>query len=321
MSTSPTRIAVLSRSFSRHPILRAELQARYPEASFNDTGRTLAGEELLGFLAGHDGAIVALEKMDAATLAAATDLKIIGKYGVGLDNVDLHACAAQGMLLGWSGGVNRRSVAELAISFMIAGLRGVTVSQAEIRAGIWRQFPGRQVSDVTVGLVGCGHVGQELARLLRCFGTRVIAHDLRDFPEFYAANDVTPVSLDALTEQADVISLHVPLTPKTRHLFDADRLSRMKRGAIIVNTARGGLVDEAALEEALVSGQLGAACFDVFEVEPPSRTSLLALPNFLATAHIGGSAEEAVLAMGRAAIDGLSNAVDPLSHIPEWARS
>lgn len=321
MSTSPTRIAVLSRSFSRHPILRAELQARYPEASFNDTGRTLAGEELLGFLAGHDGAIVALEKMDAATLAAATDLKIIGKYGVGLDNVDLHACAAQGMLLGWSGGVNRRSVAELAISFMIAGLRGVTVSQAEIRAGIWRQFPGRQVSDVTVGLVGCGHVGQELAKLLRCFGTRVIAHDLRDFPEFYAANDVTPVSLDALTEQADVISLHVPLTPKTRHLFDADRLSRMKRGAILVNTARGGLVDEAALEEALVSGHLGAACFDVFEVEPPSRASLLALPNFLATAHIGGSAEEAVLAMGRAAIDGLSNAVDPLSHIPEWARS
>lgn len=321
MTTAPQRIAVLSRSFSRHPILRAELQARYPDASFNDTGRTLAGEELLGFLAGHDGAIVALEKMDAATLAAATDLKIIGKYGVGLDNVDLHACAAQGKLLGWTGGVNRRSVAELAISFMIAGLRGVTVSQAEIRAGVWRQFPGRQVSDVTVGLVGCGHVGQELARLLRCFGTRVIAHDLRDFPAFYAETGVTPVSLDELTETADVISLHVPLTPKTKRMFDAGRLSRMKRGAILVNTARGGLVDEPALEQALIDGQIGAACFDVFEVEPPDRTSLLALPNFLATAHIGGSAEEAVLAMGRAAIDGLSNAVDPLSHIPEWARS
>lgn len=318
---APSRVAVLSRSFSRHPILRAELQERFPEATFNDTGRTLAGEELLAFLAGHDGAIVALEKMDAATLEAAKDLKIIGKYGVGLNNVDLHAAAARGILLGWTGGVNRRSVAELAIAFMIAGLRGVSVSQAEIRAGTWRQYPGRQVSDVTVGLLGCGHVGQELAKLLRAFGTRVIAHDLRDFPDFYARNEVTPVSLDELVATSDVLSLHVPLTERTAGILDAGRLAAMKKGAVLVNTARGGLVDEAALERLLVEGHLRAACFDVFEVEPPTCESLLALPNFLATAHIGGSAEEAVLAMGRAAIEGLSSPVDPLSHIPDWDRA
>jgi len=318
--SAPNRVAVLSRSFSRHPVLRAELQARYPDATFNDTGRTLAGEELLGFLAGHDGAVVALEKMTADIFAQAKDLRIIGKYGVGLDNVDLAAAARHGVKVGWTGGVNRRSVAELAIAFMITGLRGITVSQAEIEAGIWRQFQGRQLSDVTVGLLGCGHVGKELATLLRAFGTKVVAHDIRDFPEFYAASGVEPVSLEEMIARADVISLHVPLTPRTRHVLDATRLKAMKRGAILVNTARGGLVDEEALEALLVEGHIAAACFDVFEVEPPTRPSLIALPNFLATAHIGGSADEAVVAMGRAAIDGLSNAVDPLSHIPDWAR-
>jgi D-3-phosphoglycerate dehydrogenase len=311
---------VLSRSFSRHPVLRAELEERHPGITFNDTGRTLAGDELIGFLQGHDAAIVALEKIDGAVFSALPGLRIVSKYGVGLDNVDLQAAARHGLRVGWTGGVNRRSVAELAIAFMIYGLRGVGVSGAEIRSGVWRQYLGRQVSDATVGLIGLGHVGQELARLLRGFGTRVLAHDVRSFPDFCAAHSVEAVGLDDLLTRSDVVSLHIPLTPKTRNLIDAERLSAMKPGAVLVNTARGGLVDEDALEAALRDGRLAAACFDVFATEPPDCPGLLALPNFLATAHVGGSAEEAVLAMGRAAIEGLTNAIDPLDHIPVWVR-
>jgi D-3-phosphoglycerate dehydrogenase len=317
--TSPRSVAVLSRSFSKHPVLRAELQARYPQAVFNDTGRTLAGEELIGFLRGHDAAVVALEKIDDATLAALPELRIISKYGVGLDNVDLAAAARRGIRVGWEGGVNRRSVAELAIGFMIAGLRGIITSHEEIKAGTWRQYRGRQLGAVTVGLVGFGHVGRDVAGLLRAFGSRVLAHDIRDIAAPARELGAEVVELDRLVAEADVISLHIPNTTLTRNLFDAARLAGMKPGAVLVNTARGGLVDEAALKASLASGHLAAACFDVFAFEPPRDMDLFSTTGFIGTGHIGGSAEEAVVAMGRAAIAGLDTATDPLFFIPSWA--
>ncbi|MBO1075795.1 phosphoglycerate dehydrogenase [Roseomonas marmotae] len=319
MTTSPRSVAVLSRSFSKHPVLRAELQAKYPQALFNDTGRTLAGEELIAFLRGHDAAVVALEKIDDATLAALPDLRIISKYGVGLDNVDLAAAARRGIRVGWEGGVNRRSVAELAIGFMIAGLRGVITSHEEIKAGTWRQYRGRQLGAVTVGLLGFGHVGRDVAGLLRAFGTRVLTHDIRDVSAPAAELGVEVTDLDTLVAQSDVISLHIPNTTATRNIFGADRLAAMKPGAVLVNTARGGLVDEDALKASLASGHLSAACFDVFAFEPPQDMELFNTTGFIGTGHIGGSAEEAVVAMGRAAIAGLDKATDPLSFIPSWA--
>lgn len=316
----PQRVAVLSRSFSRHPTLRAELLAAYPGATFNETGRTLEGEEIVNFLRGHDAAIVALEKVNDALLAKLPDLKIIAKYGVGLDNVDLEAAAKRDVKVGWKGGVNRRSVAELAIGLMIALLRLFPQTNAEVRSGTWRQTMGRQLSDRTVGIVGCGHVGKELATMLRPWGCRVLAHDIRDFADFYAANQVTPMALEPLLKEAEIVSLHLPLTSATRNMIDAARLSLMRPDAILINTARGGLVDEPALKEALKTGKLAGAGFDVFAKEPPTDQELLNLPNMLAVPHIGGSANEAVLAMGRAAIEGLVTASDALSHIPSWAR-
>ena len=315
----PTSIGVLSRSFSRHPVLRAELLAAYPTAVFNDSPHTLGGQALADFLAPHDAAIVALEHVDAALLGGLPNLRIISKYGVGLDNIDLHAAARIGIRIGWEGGVNRRSVAELAIAFMIVGLRGVMVSHEEIRRGIWRQYRGRQLSDATVGLIGFGHVGRDVARLLRAFNSRVLAHDIRDVAGPAADLGVEVVGLERLLESADVVSLHIPLTRRTARMFDASRIATLKPGAVLVNTARGGLVDEEALRLALIEGRLAGACFDVFATEPPDNAELFAAPGFIGTAHIGGSAEEAVLAMGRAAIAGLDRATDPLSFIPDWA--
>jgi D-3-phosphoglycerate dehydrogenase len=318
--SSPKSVAVLSRSFSQNPTLRAELTARCPNAVFNETGRSLAGDELVAFLKGHDGAIVALEKMDAAALAAASDLRVIGKYGVGLDNVDLHACVAHGIKVGWTGGVNRHSVAELTIAFAIAALRHMVRSNREILGGAFRQIQGRELRGKAFGLIGCGHVGKEVVHLLKPFGVRILAHDIRDFSDFYNAHGVSSVSLDQLTTEADIISLHVPLTPATRMLFDANRLARLKPGVILINTARGGLVDEAALSEALKSGHVAAAAFDVFSPEPPVNDALTGLVNFISTGHIGGSTAECVLAMGRSAIDGLFNAVEATDHIPDYLR-
>lgn len=156
-----------------------------------------------------------------------------------------------------------------------------------------------------MGIVGCGHIGKDLAVLLRGFDCKVLAHDILDFHDFYAAHGVHAQGLEELLRTADIVTLHLPLDESTRNIISAERLALMRPDAILINTARGGLVDEAALKAALEGGELAAAGFDVFESEPPGDTQLLNLPNFLCTPHIGGSSAEAILSMGRAAIEGL----------------
>ena len=305
-----TNVAVCSRSFSAHPTLRAELLARYPDARFNDAGKSLDGAELVDFIGDAEKAIIALETLDAPVITQFSKLKIISKYGVGLDKIDLRALADAGIRLGWTPGVNRRSVAELVISLAISLLRRIPFATSEVKAGRWKQYSGRLLSAQKVGIVGCGHVGKELVRLLQPFGCTVLTNDPVEYTDFYQEYNIQPVSLQHLITEADVISLHVPLDNSTRNLFSQDKLQKMKPGSILINTARGGIVDEEALLDALKQGPLGAAAFDVFASEPMYDDRLLSLPNFIATPHIGGSSVEAILAMGRAAIDGLDNSVE-----------
>jgi phosphoglycerate dehydrogenase-like enzyme len=294
-------IAVTSRSFSRHPLLRRELLDRHDDVRFNDAGSSLRGEELVAFLEGCEQAIVALEPIDDALLERLPALRVISKIGVGLDTVDVAAVESRGIRLAWSAGTNSRSVSELALALMISALRHLPQASNELRRGVWSQSKGSLLSGKTVGLVGYGHAGRDLASLLRPFDCRILAADVRPVDE----PEVELVPLDELLAAADVVSLHVTLDESTRGLLDRQRLELMKPTAVLVNTARGGLVDEAAVAELLRDGRLGAAAFDVFALEPPGDSELLALPNFLGTPHIGGSTEEAILAMGRAAIDGL----------------
>jgi len=311
-----TRVAVTSRSFSRHPVMRAELLDRYPDVTFNDSGSSLAGQALIDFLGGHEKAITALEVIDETLLAALPELKVIGKYGVGLDMLDLRAMQRHGVKLGWTGGVNKRSVSELVISCAIALLRHVPAANEEVKNGTFRQHLGRQLSGRTVGIVGCGHIGKDLVPLLKAFGCDVLAHDILDFPAFYAEHGVRPVALEALLRDAEIVTLHLPLDNSTRGMINAERLDLMRPDAVLINMARGGLVDEAALKQRLLDGRLAAAGFDVFSPEPPEDRELLNLPNMLAIPHIGGSSEEAVLAMGRAAIAGLDEAREAMSYLP-----
>jgi D-3-phosphoglycerate dehydrogenase len=309
-------VAVASHSFPKNPTLRAELLARYPGAVFNETGEPLRGRALVEFLRGHDKAITGLEALDEALFSAVPELGLVSKYGVGLDMIDLDAARRRGVVVRWTPGVNRQSVAELTIAFMIALCRRIVPLAGDLRRGVWGHGGGaRQISSATIGIVGCGHVGKTVARLCRAFGARVLANDIVDYAEFYRESGVQPVTLEALLRESDIVTVHTPLDASTRGLIDARALALMKPGAFLINTARGGIVDEAALKSALVERHLGGAAADVYAIEPPSDLGLLQLPTFLGTPHIGGATVEAVLAMGRAAIAGLAGGEGSIDHL------
>ena len=308
-------LVIASRSFSKHPVLRKEVLKRYPNAKFNDKGLSLNGNSLIEFLDGYEKAITALEKIDDSILKHLPDLKVIGKYGVGLDMIDLHAMKRNGVNLGWTGGVNKRSVSELVISYSIALLHRTIFANAEVRKGKWYQVKGRQLSDCTVGIIGCGHVGKDLVELLQPFNCKILANDVLDFKDFYKKYEVTSVGLEELIRKSDIVTLHLPLDKSTQNILDSDKLSLLKNDAVLINLARGGLIDEVALKELLNNNKIAGAALDVFEVEPPVDPSFATMDNVLITPHIGGSTEEAILAMGMAAIEGLENSEDPLNFL------
>lgn len=312
-----TRIAVVSPSFARNAALCAELSARYPNLTFTESTTVVAGEALIALLRGHDRAIVGLERIDDEVLEKVPELRVISKYGVGLDGIDIEALTRRGVKLAWTGGTNRRSVAELTLGFAIALLHRVPEAERALRDGRFQKWIGRQLTGRTFGIIGCGFVGQDLVKLLAPFGCRVLANDIRDYADFYREHRVTPVPLEQLLRESDIVSLHVPLDRTTMGMIGAGELALMRPGSLIINAARGGLIDEAALASALESGHLAGAASDVFTIEPDANPRLLAMPTFLGTPHIGGSSEEAQLAMGRAAIDGLENARVPGNGWPE----
>jgi phosphoglycerate dehydrogenase-like enzyme len=303
----PTPVAVTSRSFSRNHVLRSEMLERYERVTFNDEGLSLAGDSLVTFLEGHPLAITALERIDDSILERLPDLKVISKVGVGIDMIDLEAMKRHGVRLGWSRGTNARSVSELAIALMLALLRHLPIATQLVRQGEWRQVQGNTLTGKTVGIIGFGHVGRDLAALLGNFSCQVLAYDIAPLAD--VPTHVAQASLESLLGASDIVSLHTVLNDRTCNLLDRKRLTSMRPGALLVNTSRGGLVDEDALYEALSSGHLAGAALDVFSTEPPSDHPLLGLDEVIATPHIGGSTSEAVLDMGRAAIDGLSRAV------------
>lgn len=298
------QVAVTSRSFAKHPLLRRQIAERYPNVTFNDTGKTLADEELINFLKGHEKALIGLERINANVLKHLPELRTISRFGVGLDTLDLNALKEHGVKLAYTAGANKRSVAELVIAFALIMLRNLGPLNGHLKQGIWQSHKGRQLTNACVGIIGLGAIGKDLASLLKSFNCKMLCYDVVTHDQ----QEIEQVSLEKLLTSADIISLHLPLNNETKHIINSERLNLMKPNALLINTARGGLVDEDALYEVLKTNKIAGAAFDVFAQEPCVDSRLLSLANFFATPHIGGSTEEAIIAMGKAAIDGLENA-------------
>jgi (S)-sulfolactate dehydrogenase len=275
----------------------AQLQQRFE--THYDPALVDSPSELLALARDADALIVRNRtRVDRALLDAAVRLLVVGRLGVGLDNIDVPACAARGVEVIPATGANAGAVAEYVIGSALALLRGAIGRSDETLAGQWPRAAlsgGREIAGKTLGLIGFGGIGQLTARLARALAVRVIAHDplLADDAWIWNVIGVESCSLAALLAQADIVSLHVPLTDQTRGLIDADALARMKPDALLINTARGGIVDEAALAAALHAGRLGGAAIDVFEREPLAAPNPFAgAPNLILTPHIAGVTQE-----------------------------
>ena len=289
-------------AFCRSKILRAELARAFPNAAYNEKDRYLTESELVEFLNDADAALVGRDPVGERVVRALPRLKVVSKYGVGLDNIDRQALQTRGVTLCWTSGVNRRPVAELTFCFILGLCRKVFAGGYKLKRRQWVKDGGTSFAGKTLGIIGCGQVGKEVARLARPFDCRVLVRDILDMTEFCRQVGAAQVEFDDLIEAADIVSLHVPLTQATRRMIDDSVLRRMKPTAYLVNTSRGAVVDQQALKVALQEGVIAGAALDVFESEPPDDPEFLASPNLMVTPHIGGNSIEAVEAMGRAAI-------------------
>lgn len=297
------KVAVTSKAFAKDPALVAYLAASFPDYRLNHATRKLTDAELVEFLHNADAVILALEQLNASVLAHLPRLKVVAKFGVGLDNIDFAACAARQIPVLHQAGVNRQAVAELSLCMALMLLRNVYVTANLLSGGTWLKQGGHSLFGKTVGIIGFGHVGTALAALLQPFGCEILVHDIVDKTAECQALGARQVPLGTMLTTSAVLSLHCPLTDLTAGMVDADFLAAMPRGAILINTARGELVDLTALEAALRAGTIAGAALDVYDPEPPVQHALLAMPNLIPTPHIGGNSKEATEAMGKSAID------------------
>jgi D-3-phosphoglycerate dehydrogenase / 2-oxoglutarate reductase len=236
-----------------------------------------------------DGVITGSEPWPRALLEQCPRLRVLSRTGVGYDAIDLPACCELGVVVATTPGVNHHAVAEHTIALLFGVSRGFPERDQHVRAGTWHRFSTPRVQGTTLGIIGLGRIGRAVATRARGLGMRVIAHDPYPQDEFADQWNVELVSLEALWPQSDYVTLHLPANQGTRHVINARSLSCMKRGSVLINTARGALVDEAALVDALRSGHLRGAGLDVFEVEPlPLNSSLLSCPNVLLSGHLAG---------------------------------
>ena len=296
-------IGVTTVAFSKDIELIDELKSvGFKKVLINEPQRRFTQDELIKFLSKCDIAIVGLDKITGEVLSHVPNLKAISKYGVGLDNIDFEACKKHDVEVLHTQGVNKRSVAELALGCMLSLSRNIYVTSNDLKNGNWNKSGGTQISEKTVGIIGVGHIGKDMVELLKPFGCKILVNDIIDQNEYYKANDLIETTKDDIYKNADIITIHTPLTSELNYVLNKDAFSMMKPNTIVINTARGGLINQDDLKWALQNNIIAGAAIDAYEVEPPEDKELISLPNLITTPHIGGNANEAVKAMGLAAI-------------------
>ncbi len=284
--------------------LKDEGKAILAEQAQVDDRNGISADELLEIIGEYDAVIVrSRTKITAKVLEAAKNLKVIGRAGVGVDNIDLEAARVRGVTVVNAPQAATQAVAELVIGMMFALARSLTKADAAMKRGEWikKKLLGTELHGKTLGIIGMGRIGSRVGQLAKALGMEIVGYDPLIPAEEIERRGAKPVqTLDELYAVADVITLHVPLTPQTRGMIGKEAFGKMKRGVIVLCAARGGVIDEDALLEALESGQVSGAGLDVFAKEPPGATPLVTHPNVLATPHIGAQTAEA---QRRVAID------------------
>lgn len=299
------RVLVTPTSYGKiEPALKTQLEAEVGEVVYNTTGRPLSADELLTLIPEVDGYIAGLDTINRQVIETADRLKVIARYGVGVDAVDLGAARERGIIVTNTPGANSGSVAELAVGLMISLARNITTAAQATRSGQWPRLKGLSLDNKVVGLIGFGAIGQQVARKLHGFDCRIIAYDpVADVEKATQLGVELQPRLEVIT-QADFISLHLPLLPETQGMVNEGFLNRMKPGAYLINTSRGELIDEDALFQALKSDHLAGAALDCFAQQPPAADNpLLSLPQVIATPHMGAHTDAATNAMGWSALN------------------
>jgi len=300
MNLKECRLLVTPTSYGKNDSrLKTELEAQVGEVIYNPTGKPLTSADVAKLLPGIDGYIAGLDGIDANAIKTADRLKVIARYGVGVDNVDLRAAREKGIVITNTPGANSVSVAELALGLMLALARQIPEAVEAVHQGKWPRSAGLSLEGKTIGILGLGAIGKQLARRLAGFDCRVLAFDPCADAAFARDNHVELVKMDAAIEQSDFISLHLPLSTETRCLVNDAFLNKVKKGSFLINTSRGEVIDEDALLRALQTGHLKGVALDAFTTEPPDpKNPLLALPQVIATPHLGAQTDGATSNMG-----------------------
>jgi len=300
MELKECRLLVTPTSYGKNDLrLKTELEAQVGEVIYNPSGKPLLSNEVAQLLPGIDGYIAGLDAIDANALKTADRLKVICRYGVGVDNVDLNIARAKGIIVTNTPGANSVSVAELALGLILALARQIPEAVDAVHQGKWPRYSGISLEGKSIGILGLGAIGKQLARRLKGFDCNILAFDPYADAGFTKENQVVLTSMEGVIEKSDFLSLHLPLLPETRGLVNETFLKRMKKGSFLINTSRGEVVDEDALLAALQSGQLKGAGLDAFVVEPPDpKNPLLNLPQVIATPHLGAQTDGATSNMG-----------------------
>ena len=319
MNTLDT-VAVASRSFSKNDDLVKNLQSKYSSVILNNFGKTLQGDELVNFLMPATKAIIGIEELTEPVLDKLSKLKVISKYGVGLNNLDLKLLKKRNIRLGFTPGVNKQSVAELTLTLILIGLKKIQDNNIDIINGNWSQEKGSELYGKNIGLLGFGNIGQKLVSLLQPFDCKISFFDEKKFSKEdisnissnlnFEPNLIKQMSLQQVLKESDILSIHLPLNASTENIISLEELNELRSNVCIVNTARGGIVNEKDLYIFLSENPRSYAGFDVYKEEPAINNPLFKLKNFFGTSHRSSLTNEGILSMGMAAINGLDDNID-----------
>ncbi|MDK2806087.1 MAG: hypothetical protein PWQ94_1251 [Thermoanaerobacterium sp.] len=260
--------------------------------------RPLSADELIPLVKDADALIVGNDKVTEDVINAGTKLKIISRYGVGYDNIDLDAAKRKGVVVTNTPNTNDNSVADLTIGLMLVLARNILAVDRIVKGGEWKRIMGTEIYGKTLGIIGLGRIGKGVAKRAKGFSMKILCYDVYPDQEFAEEYNITYCSLEELLKNSDIVSIHVPLMPATKGLIGEKELNMMKPTAFLINAARGGIVDERALYNALSNKIIAGAALDATEKEPPVGSPLLKLDNVIITSHIGGYTAEAVNNMG-----------------------